>query len=176
MFYFDLAGETVVSALCARLRWRVRNSHERVACRLRAYAVSSIETCSTCSLVRLGFGMGVGTVACTFVSLSSLFFLLHMFDFFTNTQSSEHEQRAEQPPATPLSSRDALDTSESQEISHIPVHRELNVFLLLLGRLIRSYLGLSTSWHREPACTSVRATRCTPSVVGPGGNNFPLRL
>ena len=44
MFYFDLAGETVVSALCAHLRSRVRNSHERVACRLRAYAVSSIET------------------------------------------------------------------------------------------------------------------------------------
>ena len=44
MFYFDLAAETVVSALCAHLRWRVRNSHERVACRLRVYAVSSIET------------------------------------------------------------------------------------------------------------------------------------
>ena len=44
MFYFDLAGETVVGALCAHLRWRVRKSHERVACRLRvrAYAVSSI--------------------------------------------------------------------------------------------------------------------------------------
>ena len=46
MFYFYLAGETVVSALCAHLRWRVRNSHERVACRLRTrlraypYAVS----------------------------------------------------------------------------------------------------------------------------------------
>ena len=86
MFYFDLAGETVVSALCARLRWRVRNSHERVACRLRAYAVLSIEACSM-FLVRLGFGMGVGTVACTFVCLSSLFFLLHMFDFFTNSNT-----------------------------------------------------------------------------------------
>ena len=92
MFYFDLAGETVVSALCARLRWRVRNSHERVACRLRAYAVSSIETCSTCSLVRLGFGMGVGTVACTFVSLSSLFFFCTCLIFFTNTQSTSNEQ------------------------------------------------------------------------------------
>ncbi len=59
MFYFDLAGETVVSALCAHLRSRVRNSHERVACRLRAYAVSSIETCSMfpCSV---GFGDGSG--------------------------------------------------------------------------------------------------------------------
>ena len=158
MFYFDLAGETVVGALCAHLRWRVRKSHERVACRLRAYAVSSIETCSTCSLVRLGFGMGVGTVACTFVSLSSLFFFCTCL-IFLPTAPAEHRAKANIITKT---SRQQPQPQKSV-ITHSPPR--INVFLLLLGRLIRSYLGLSTSWCREPVyvCYVLRAVHLQSS-------------